>query len=414
MARDGRPESPELAEALIEGLLETGCHITELGLVPTPLSYFASQHLGIPNNVMVTGSHNPPKYNGFKITIDQRCLYDEDIQDLRRRIESGKLLKGEQGERRQYTIIPDYLKEVCHRITLKRSLRVGIDCGNGAASVVATHLYQALGCEVHPLFCKVDGTFPNHHPNPSDPKNLQALIQHVKRHDLDLGLAFDGDADRLGVIDGEGNIIWPDRLMMLYAEEILKRKPGAEIIYDIKCSRHLDQLIRYAGGKPLIWRTGHSVMKSRLRQDQAALAGELSGHIYFLDRWYGFDDGLYAGARLLEILSTQRLSPTAIFRDLPDSFNTPELSIGFPSSQAARDFMLDFTDQTILNDAQRIIDLDGLRIEYPDGWYLIRASNTTPSIVIRVEADNISALNRLKGQLHNQILAVDPTLTVPF
>jgi len=414
VARDGRPESPELAEALIEGLLETGCHITELGLVPTPLSYFASQHLGIPNNVMVTGSHNPPKYNGFKITIDQRCLYDDDIQDLRRRIESGKLLKGEQGKRRQYTIIPDYLKEVCHRITLKRSLRVGIDCGNGAASVVATHLYQALGCEVHPLFCKVDGTFPNHHPNPSDPKNLQALIQHVKRHDLDLGLAFDGDADRLGVIDGEGNIIWPDRLMMLYAEEILKRKPGSEIIYDIKCSRHLDQLIRYAGGKPLIWRTGHSVMKSRLRQDQAALAGELSGHIYFLDRWYGFDDGLYAGARLLEILSNQRLSPTAIFCDLPDSFNTPELSMGFPSSQAARDFMLDFTDQTLLNDAQRIIDLDGLRIEYPDGWYLIRASNTTPSIVIRVEADNISALNRLKGQLHNQILAVDPTLTVPF
>jgi phosphomannomutase/phosphoglucomutase len=201
---------------------------------------------------------------------------------------------------------------------------------------------------------------------------------------------------------------------MLYAEEILQRKPGAEIIYDIKCSRHLDQLIRYSGGKPLIWRTGHSVMKSRLRLDQAALAGELSGHIYFLDRWYGFDDGLYAGARLLEILAAQRSSPTEVFRDLPDSCNTPELSIGFPNVQSARDFMLDFTDKTSLNDAQRIIDLDGLRVEYPDGWYLIRASNTTPSIVIRVEADNISALNRLKGQLHQQILAVDPTLTVPF
>ncbi len=414
MARDGRTESPELAEALIGGLLSTGCHVTDVGLVPTPLSYFASQHLGIPNNVMVTGSHNPPQYNGFKITIDHRCLYDEDIQDLRRRIQSGQLHQDTPGKRESFTIIPTYLKEVCHRISLKRSLRVGVDCGNGAASVAAAHLYEALGCEVHPLFCKIDGSFPNHHPNPSDPKNLQALIQHVKRHKLDLGLAFDGDGDRLGVVDGEGNIIWPDRLLMLYAEEILQRKPGAEIIYDIKCSRHLDQLIRYAGGKPLIWRTGHSVMKSRLQMDQAALAGELSGHIFFLDRWYGFDDALYAGARLLEILASQSLSPTAVFHDLPDSYNTPELSIDFPDAQAARNFMLDFSDKISLKDAQRVIDLDGLRVEYPDGWYLIRASNTTPSIVIRVEADNISALNRLKGQLHQQILAVDPTLTVPF
>ena len=363
---------------------------------------------------MVTGSHNPPKYNGFKITIKNHSLYDDEIQALRRRIESNNLPKGGEAQISTYAIIPAYLADVSDKIRLKRSLRIGIDCGNGTASVIAARLFEALGCEVHPLYCKLDGNFPNHHPDPGKPENLQDLIQHVTRHDLDLGLAFDGDADRLGVVDGEGNIIWPDRLMMLYAEEILLREPGATIIYDIKCSRHLDQLIRCCGGNPRIWRTGHSVMKSRLQQDQAALAGELSGHIYFMDRWYGFDDGLYAGARLLELLSTHLSSPTEIFRTLPNSFNTPELAIAFDSQESARSFMQDFVTENPQSDAQRVIDLDGLRVEYADGWYLIRASNTTPSIVIRLEADNISALDRLKAQLRKQILAVDPTLTIPF
>lgn len=414
VGRDGRLESPDLAAALIEGLCAAGCSVTDLGVVPTPLCYFASWYLDIPNNVMVTGSHNPPKYNGFKITINNHSLYDDEIQALRRRIESNNLASRGKGQRSTYAIIPAYLADVCSKIKLRRSLRVGIDCGNGAASVIATRFFEALGCEVHPLYCTLDGNFPNHHPDPGNPENLQDLIHHVISHELDLGLAFDGDGDRLGVVDGEGNIIWPDRLMMLYAEEILQRKPGATIIYDIKCSRHLDQLIRCCGGKPRIWRTGHSVMKSRLQQDQAALAGELSGHIYFLDRWYGFDDGLYAGARLLELLSAQHLSPTAIFKDLPDSCNTPELAIAFPCHEDAQNFMSEFVAKNPQSDAQRIIDLDGLRVEYPDGWYLIRASNTTPNIVIRFEADNIPALKRLQAQLRNQILAVDPTLTVPF
>jgi phosphomannomutase/phosphoglucomutase len=407
-------ESPALSSALITGLCASGCSVTDLGVVPTPLCYFASRYLGIPNNIMVTGSHNPPEYNGFKITIKNHSLYDDEIQALRHRIESGNFTGGGETQISTYAIIPAYLADVCDKIRLQRSLRVGIDCGNGTASVIATRLFEALGCEVHPLYCKLDGNFPNHHPDPGNPENLQDLIRHVTRHELDLGLAFDGDADRLGVVDGEGNIIWPDRLMMLYAEEILQRDHGATIIYDIKCSRHLDQLIRSLGGKPRIWRTGHSVMKSRLQQDQGALAGELSGHIYFRDRWYGFDDGLYAGARLLELLSTHRSSPTEIFRALPDSYNTPELAIAFDTQQAAQDFMKDFAAKNPLSDAQRIIDLDGLRAEYADGWYLIRASNTTPSIVIRLEADNISALNRLQAQLRKQIHAVDSTLTVPF
>ena len=419
VGRDGRHSSPELLAALLQGLRESARDVVDVGQVPTPVLYFAAAHLETGSGVMVTGSHNPSDYNGLKIMLAGETLHSDAIQDLRRRIEENDLDSGQDvrgpGGLRSMEIVGDYVRRVCEEIPAVRdheARRIVIDCGNGVAGDVAPKLFRALGHDVVELYCDVDGDFPNHHPDPSVPANLRDLIASVRENEADLGLAFDGDGDRLGVVDGAGTIIWPDRQMMLFAGDVLAGRPGAEIIFDVKCSGLLAEHITKHGGRPVMWKTGHSLIKSRLKQTGAPLAGEMSGHIFFADRWYGFDDAIYAAARLVQILVGLGEPSSRVFARFPAAKSTPELRIQvgegrqeqLVDSLLAGDYFPDAKKTTI----------DGLRVDYPDGWGLARASNTEPCLVVRFEGADDSALERITEEFRQILLSIDSSLELPF
>ena len=413
VARDGRLSGPQMLDALADGLRSSGRDVVAIGLVPTPVLYFATHHLGAASGVMVTGSHNPPDYNGFKIVLDGEALSGQAIQALHQRLESGDLSSGS-GEASEAQVIDDYVERIVADVHLAEPMKVVIDCGNGAAGAVAPALFSALGCEVIELYCEVDGQFPNHHPDPSQTENLQDLIEAVQREGAAVGLAFDGDGDRLGVVDSQGHVIWPDRLMMLFARDLLSRHPDAEILFDVKCSRNLAEVIKQSGGRPTMCRTGHSLIKARMRESGALLAGEMSGHFFFAERWFGFDDGLYAGARLLEILSGLDMPSKDAFAGLPDSISTPELKITVPDgAQHGIVERLVAQGQAQFPDAE-VITIDGLRVEFPEGWGLVRASNTTPNLVLRFEADDADGLQAIQQRFGALLQAVEPSLKLPF
>jgi phosphomannomutase/phosphoglucomutase len=413
VGRDGRLSSPEMANALVEGLRLAGREVIDIGDAPTPLVYFGAYHLRAGSCVSVTGSHNPPDYNGFKIVIDGETLAGDAIQKLYERIAENNLHVAETpGLASRRDITQDYIDRVAGDIQIERKLRVVVDCGSGIAGLVAPRLLEAIGADVEPLYCEVDGTFPHHHPDPSDPANLQDLVRVVQRVDADLGLAFDGDGDRLGVVTKSGEMIYPDRLLMLFAADVLERNPGACIIYDVKCTGHLPMHILRHGGSPLMWKTGHSLIKAKMRETEAELAGEMSGHFFFRERWYGFDDGIYAAARLLEILSTRSETPQEVFDTLPKGVSTPELKIHVEEGEQYT-FIEKFVAAAKFEGA-RIATIDGVRADWPDGWGLVRASNTTPVLVLRFDAKDSEALERIKQVFREQLLAVQPGLELPF
>ena len=411
VARDGRLSGPELTDALIRGLVATGRDVKDLGMVPTPVLYFATHYLDTLSGVMVTGSHNPPGYNGLKVVLAGETLAGNAIQDLRRRIQDGDLLSGD-GSVESVDVLPDYIERIKADVILPRPLKVVVDCGNGVAGVAAPRLLRALGCEVIELFCDVDGAFPNHHPDPSRAENLGALIRAVGEHGADLGFAFDGDGDRLGVVASGGEIVWPDRLMMLYSMDLLNRNPGGLIIYDVKCSRNLPRIIRDFGGDPLMAQTGHSYIKAKMKETGALLAGEMSGHIFFQERWYGFDDALYSAARLLEILANDHRTSSSVFAMLPDSVNTPELQV--PMAEGEPHPYMDRLLASAHFEGAHVHTIDGMRVEFADGWGLVRASNTTPVLVLRFEADDEDALRRIQDDFRRVMLQVEPELQLPF
>ena len=411
VGRDGRLSGPALAQALIEGIRAGGIDVLDIGMAPTPVVYFAAHHLGSGSAVAVTGSHNPPDYNGLKMVIAGTTLSGEAIQGLRSRIVSGDLAQGE-GAYQAVDVREAYLSRIAADVRLARPMRIAIDCGNGVAGSTAPELYRRLGCEVVELYCEVDGNFPNHHPDPSRPENLRELIDAVREHGAELGFAFDGDGDRLGVVTRSGRIIYADRQLMLLARDVLARCPGAEIIFDVKCTRHLAPWIRRYGGKPGMWRTGHSLIKARMAERGAPLAGEMSGHIFFGERWYGFDDAQYAGARMLEILSKEA-DPSATLEALPDAVSTPELHWQLAEGEPHR--LIDsLRERAEFPGANEVIRIDGLRVEYPDGFGLARASNTTPVIVLRFEADSAEGLARIQGEFRRVLLGVKPDAELPF
>ncbi len=411
VGRDGRLSGPKLVEALADGIRKSGTEVVDVGMVATPMLYYAAHELCDYSGVMVTGSHNPPEYNGFKIVLGGDTLAAESIQALRRRIEQNNFLHG-QGGYRQQDITQRYLERITGDIRLARPVKIVVDSGNGVTGAFAPELYRRLGCEVIELFCEVDGSFPNHHPDPSVPENLQDVIRALATTDAEIGFAFDGDGDRLGVVTKDGSIIFPDRQLMLFAADVLSRNPGSPIIFDVKCTRALAPWIEQHGGKPVMWKTGHSFIKNKLKESDALLAGEMSGHIFFKERWYGFDDGLYAGARLLELLSRQADLGTALHA-LPDTINTPELQIRLKEGENHA-LIAQLQREAHFPDADQVITIDGLRVEYKDGFGLIRASNTTPVAVLRFEADNQTALERIQQDFRRVILHARPDVTLPF
>jgi len=411
VGRDGRLSGPMLAAALAEGIAAAGVDVVDIGCVPTPVTYFAAHHLKIGSCVSVTGSHNPPDYNGFKIVLGGTTLYGERIQALRRRITRADFATG-QGVLCRADIRSAYLDRIVGDVKLARPMKIVVDCGNGVAGELAPELFRRMGCEVVPLFCEIDGNFPNHHPDPSKPENLVDLIRTLRETDAELGLAFDGDGDRLGVVTKDGEIIYPDRQLMLFAADVLTRNPGAQIIYDVKCSRWVAESIRHQGGVPLMWNTGHALVKAKLKETGAPLAGEMSGHMFFQERWYGFDDGLYAGARLLEIVSRWTDANWPL-KHLPNAVSTPELNLkmkeGEPHALIAK-----LRRDGKFPGARELIDIDGVRAEYADGFGLARASNTTPVVVLRFEADDARALARIQTEFKLALESVWPGLIVRF
>ncbi len=411
IGRDGRLSGPELSAALAEGIAASGANVIDIGMVPTPVTYFAAYHLGCGSAVMLTGSHNPPDYNGIKMVIAGSTLAGEAIQELRRRIESGRVAKGA-GRIEHREIADAYLERVVGDVKLARPMKIAIDCGNGVTGDIAPRLFRQLGCEVTALYSEIDGRFPNHHPDPSQPKNLADLVALLADSDAELGLAFDGDGDRIGVVTKDGKIIYPDRQLMLYAKDVLARNPGATIIYDVKCTRLLKPWIESHGGVPLIWKTGHSFVKAKLKETGAPLAGEMSGHTFFKERWYGFDDALYVGARLLEIVSRER-DPSALLNALPDSPSTPELNWKLAEGEPHA-LIEKLQASAPFPNAERILAIDGVRAEYADGFGLARASNTTPVIVLRFEADTAQALERIQGEFRSALQQLKPGSPLPF
>ena len=411
IGRDGRLSSPELSRMLSEGLRAGGCDVIDIGMVPTPVLYYATHKFETGTGIMVTGSHNPPQYNGLKMLIAGNTLYGDGIKALYRSIKNDDLASGK-GSYREEAVLSAYVDTIVADIKLARPMRIAVDCGNGVAGVVATELFTRLGCEVTELFCDVDGTFPNNHPDPSKPENLIDIKKAVVDNNLDLGLAFDGDGDRVGVIDDTQHIIWADRQMMLYAADVLERKPGALIIYDIKSSSNLGKVIEQLGGEPLMWKTGHSFIKAKMKETGAELAGEMSGHIFFKERWFGFDDGLYSAARMLEILSKRHEKASVVFNALPDSYNTPELNVLFDEGEHYR-FMERFKQEASFENAD-IATIDGMRVNYEDGWGLIRPSNTTPCLVLRFEANDKARLDEIQSLFRQQMLKLDSSLQLPF
>lgn len=409
-ARDGRLSSPRLQQSLNDGIQATGCHVIDVGDVPTPLLYFATHTLGTQSGVMITGSHNPPDYNGLKIVVAGETLAEERIQEIYQRIQSQHLASG-QGQLTHKEIVSTYIQTMAQRIQLQRPLKIVVDCGNGIAGRVAPDLFRALGAELIELYCEVDGHFPAHHPNPSEPENVKELIATVQKHHADVGIAFDGDGDRLGIISPTGEIIWPDRLMMLFAADVLKKHSNATVVFDVKCTSHLPRVVSELGGNPIMWRTGHSLIKGKMKQTGALLAGEMSGHLYFADQWFGFDDALYAAARFMQILSQQSNS-SILFERLPNSVNTPEIVVYVDESKK-------FSLVSALQQQAQFADgemktIDGVRVEFNDGWGLMRASNTTPALIFRFEAKNEKSLQHIKDLFKQQLKKIDDTLELPF
>jgi phosphomannomutase/phosphoglucomutase len=411
VARDGRISGPELCSALTDGVQDSGANVIDIGMVATPMSYFAAHELKTQCSVMVTGSHNPPDYNGLKMVIAGDTLAGDDIQALKARIESGALRTGTGGYR-SADIAAAYLDRIAGDVALARPMKIAVDCGNGVAGAFAPALFRRLGCAVTELFCEVDGTFPNHHPDPSQPKNMQDLIRCLASTDNELGFAFDGDGDRLGVVASDGRIIYPDRQLMLFAADMLGRNPRATVIYDVKSTRNLKPWITRHGGVPLLWKTGHSLIKQKMKESGALLAGEMSGHMFFKERWYGFDDGIYACARLLEILS-RHADPSAVLNALPDSISTPELNVA-SGTESPHALIAGLAEAAEFPGATEVIRVDGLRVEYADGFGLARASNTTPVIVLRFEADSETALRRIQAEFRRIFAASAPGITLPF
>ncbi|MGH8082146.1 MAG: phosphomannomutase/phosphoglucomutase, partial [Lysobacter sp.] len=413
VGRDGRLSGPAMIEGLVVGLRKAGRNVIDIGLAPTPVVYFGAYHLRAGSCVSVTGSHNPPDYNGFKIVVGGETLSGATITDLYQRIVSGRLhTAAELGTLSPRDISEDYVQRIASDIQIDRPLKVVVDAGNGVAGDIGPRVLAAIGAEVTPLYCEIDGEFPNHHPDPSDPHNLTDLIKMVARLDADVGIAFDGDGDRLGVVTRDGQNIFPDRLLMLFAADVLERNPGAMIIYDVKCTGRLPGHILRHGGSPLMWKTGHSLIKSKMRETDAELAGEMSGHFFFKERWYGFDDGIYAAARLLEILAAQPQSPTETLNALPNGISTPEIKVDAPDGDP-HTFVERFRNEASFEGA-RLSTIDGLRVDYPDGWGLVRASNTTSILVMRFDADTHEAMERIQNAFRAQLHALKPDLKLPF
>jgi len=408
---DGRLSSPRIKSTLIRALMETGRDVIDIGLVPTPLLYFATRHLNCRSGIMVTGSHNPAGDNGFKIVLNQKTIAAGGIQQIRELVVRNEFSKGA-GRMIREDVSPDYLEEVLSDIAISVPLKVVIDAGNGATSKLAPQLFEELGCEVVTLFCEVDGNFPNHSPDTSDERNLAALAKTVVAQQADFGVAFDGDGDRLAIVSASGSIIRPDTLLMIFAQDVVSRNPGADVVFDVKCSRHLTQLITRYGGRPVLWKTGHAFMKEKMLETGALLGGEFSGHIFFGERWYGFDDGMYAAARLAEILSTHGESLDGLLAALPQGVSTPEILIPVPES---RKFQL---VQRLVENAAftngKVNTLDGIRVDFADGWGLVRASNTNPVLTARFEADSASALEAIKSEFRAQLALTDPDLELNF
>ncbi|KFI06264.1 phosphomannomutase/phosphoglucomutase [Massilia sp. BSC265] len=417
IGRDGRLSGPGLTAALGEGLRDAGVDVIDLGMVATPMVYFATNVLDTRSGIMVTGSHNPPDYNGFKMVMAGEAIYGDAILALHDSIarysngDDGKVAE-QRGAYGTHDIRAAYLERIIGDVRIARPIKIAVDCGNGVAGAFAPELFRGMGCEVVELFCEVDGHFPNHHPDPAHPENLQDLIKALQDTDAEIGLAFDGDGDRLGIVTKDGQIIFPDRQMMLFASDVLSRNPGAEILYDVKCTRHLAPWIEKAGGRPLMWKTGHSLVKAKLKETGAPLGGEMSGHIFFKDRWYGFDDGLYAGARMLEIL-TREADPSKLLNSLPIASSTPELHLHLKEGE---NFALidSLRANATFPTSEKINGIDGLRVEYPDGFGLARSSNTTPVVVLRFEGENPEALARIQGEFKEVILAAKPDAELPF
>lgn len=411
VGRDGRLSGPELSDALSAGIRASGVHVIDIGLAPTPLVYFAGFHLNTGSGVAVTGSHNPPDYNGFKIVLGGETLFGDAITALYTRIVERRFSQGS-GGLQVMDVAPAYIERVASDVQVQRRLKVVINAGNGVAGALAPQVLEEIGCDVIPLFCEVDGTFPNHHPDPSDPKNLKDLMAMVRSSHADVGLAFDGDGDRLGVVTQSGEVIFPDRLLMLFAADVLARNPGSTIIYDVKCTGKLGPEVARHGGLPLMWKTGHSLIKAKMLETGAQLAGEMSGHFFFKERWYGFDDGIYAAARLLEILSNDERTAQQVFDTLHRGVSTPELNVAMKEGETHR-FVEEFRKRARF-DGARLTTIDGVRADWPDGWGLVRASNTTPVLVLRFDADDNAALVRIQDQFRRQLLALSPRMQLPF
>jgi phosphomannomutase/phosphoglucomutase len=413
VGRDGRLSGPTLSAALIEGLRASGCDVVDLGQVTTPMVYFATCTLpGVTSGVAITGSHNPPNYNGFKLVLDGAALYGEGVQQLRRLIESQDYESGSAGTLTTLDIAPHYLQRITGDVKLARKMKVVADAGNGVAGATMGPLLRGLGCEVRELFAEVDGSFPNHHPDPADPHNLQDVMRVLRETDAEIGLAFDGDGDRLGVVTKSGQVIWPDRQMMLFAGDVLTRHPGGKILFDVKCTTLLAPRIAAAGGVPLMWKTGHSLVKAKMKEVGSPLGGEMSGHIFFQDRWFGFDDGLYAAARLLEILS-RHADASAVLESLPNSLNTPELKLECPAGDHHA-IIAQLQREAVFASAKELHTIDGVRAEYADGFGLARASNTTPTIVLRFEGANAAAISRIQDEFRAALHNIVPNAMLPF
>ncbi|TFW19712.1 phosphomannomutase/phosphoglucomutase [Massilia arenosa] len=413
IGRDGRLSGPELASALADGLQSAGVDVIDLGVVATPMVYYATNVLDTKSGIMVTGSHNPPNYNGFKMVLAGEAIYGDAITGLYDTIRSHDGSTAVvRGSYATHDITQAYIDRILGDVKIARPIKIAVDCGNGVAGAFAPQLFRGMGCEVIELFCEVDGTFPNHHPDPAHPENLQDLINCLRDTAAEIGIAFDGDGDRLGVVTKDGHIIYPDRQMMLFAADVLERNPGAQILFDVKCTRHLAPWIAKHGGQPLMWKTGHSLVKAKLKETGAPLGGEMSGHIFFKDRWYGFDDGLYSGARMMELL-TRYEHPSAVLNALPQSDSTPELHLHLAEGENF-ELMDKLRAGATFPGSEQIITIDGLRVEYPDGFGLARSSNTTPVIVMRFEAETPEALRRIQGEFRRVIVAAKPDAKLPF
>ncbi len=410
IGRDGRHSSPALSQALAEGILKSGCNVLDIGEVPTPLVYFATYHTEFKSGVMITGSHNPPNYNGLKMVLAGETLFGQHILDLKTLIEQQQLSQG-QGHYATTNITEDYLQRATQDTILARRLKVVVDAGNGVAGPTALALLDRLGCDVIPLYCDIDGDFPHHHPDPSKPENLQTLIETVKAEQADLGIAFDGDGDRLGVVTNNGKLIYPDRLLMYFAKDILVQNPGGDIIFDVKCSSSLNRMIIQWGGRPIMWKTGHSLIKAKLKETGALLAGEMSGHIFFNDRWFGFDDALYSAARLLELLSLNMKSLDETMREIPELVSTPEINITV--SEEEKFSIIETLKKIGVFNSGKVTTLDGIRVDYPHGWGLIRASNTTPVLVARFEAETVEEMQRIRQEFTLNLAKVNANLKIP-